>query len=98
MTYGNPDPAALYILRDILQAPVTARELMGRYALTREMLERYLEELGHIGVVLEITATGEEEQLQCLNVESVRASAILANWLAAESRQHGDPASEATGN
>ena len=97
MTYGNPDPTALYILRDILQGPVTAGQLTGRYALSRDMLHRYLDDLRHIGVLLEITNPGDEEQLRCLNVESVRASAILRSWMTAESQQRVESAREAIG-
>lgn len=98
MTYGNPDPTALYILREILQGPVTAQHLMARYAISNEILQRYLEELGHIGVVLKAADSGGEQQLRCLNVEEVKASAILGNWLAAEDRRHEDPAGEAVEN
>lgn len=98
MTYGNPDPTALYILREILQGPVTEQHLMARYAISRDILQRYLEELGHIGVVLEIADAGGERQLRCLNVEGVRASAILKKWLAEEDRRDEDPAREAMGS
>lgn len=92
MIYANHDGLALFLLRDILGKACSTGELVQRYGISPFSLQRFLQELDHLGVRVAARQEGSEQVWYCDNAEEVRSSALYRHWL-----QHAGDAPPAAG-